>query len=46
MAEAYNSRGIAKIALGQKNQGCVDLIKAAKLGYKEARILLKKYCKK
>ena len=42
--EAYYSRGLAKIGLGQKESGCLDLSKAGELGYSKAYESIKKYC--
>ncbi len=44
-AEAYYNRGLAKIGLGQKYSGCLDLSRAGKLGYSKAYEAIKKYCK-
>jgi len=43
--EAYFNRGIAKILLGQKHSGCLDLSKAGDLGLVAADEAIKKYCK-
>jgi len=43
-AEAYGGRGLAKILLGQKDSGCLDLSKASKLGYMDAYDVIKKLC--
>ena len=43
-ADVYSNRGFAKIALGQKDSGCLDLSKAGELGYAEAHETIKKYC--
>lgn len=43
-ARAYNNRGLAKIELGQKDSGCLDMSKAGELGYAEAYTYIKKYC--
>ena len=43
-ALAYNNRGMAKIALGQKDSGCLDLSKAGELGYMDAYDAIKEYC--
>ena len=42
--EAYYNRGIAKIQLGQKDSGCLDLSKAGELGYMDAYDAIKEYC--
>jgi len=42
--EAYYSRGLLKIKIGQKDGGCMDLSKAGELGYKKAYEAIKKYC--
>jgi len=44
LAEAYAARGLAKIGLGQKDGGCLDLSKTGEMGYAEAYDLIKKYC--
>jgi tetratricopeptide (TPR) repeat protein len=41
---AYYNRGISKLILGQKDEGCVDLSKAGELGYYEAYDMIKKFC--
>ena len=41
---AYYNRGLAKIRLGQKDDGCLDLYKAGELGFAEAYDLIKQYC--
>ena len=43
-AEAYSSRGLSKLSLHQKDEGCMDLSKAGELGYYEAYDMIKKYC--
>ena len=43
-AEAYGGRGLAKILLGQKDSGCLDLSKAGELGYMDAYDVIKKHC--
>jgi len=43
-ALAYGGRGLAKIRLGQKDDGCLDLSKAGELGYAEAYEAIKEYC--
>ncbi len=43
-ALAYYNRAGAKINLGQKDSGCLDLSKAGELGYMDAYDLIKKYC--
>ena len=40
----YYYRGNAKIMLGQKDSGCLDLSKAGELGFGQAYDLIKKYC--
>lgn len=42
--DAYYWRGLAKIQIGQKESGCLDLSKAGELGFKEAYEAIKKYC--
>jgi len=43
-ANIYSLRGIAKIALGQKESGCLDLSKAGEMGYMKVYDLIKQYC--
>ena len=43
-SEAYYLRGLTKIALGQKNAGCLDLRKAGDLGYEKAFKAIAKSC--
>ena len=43
-AVAYFSRGIAKILSGQKNNGCLDLSKAGKLGFALAYKAITVHC--
>ena len=43
-AEAYYNRGIAKINLGQKDSGCLDLSKAGKLGHSQDYEAIKDFC--
>ncbi len=43
-AKAYYGRGLAKIGMGQKDSGCLDLSKAGDLGHSEAYEAIKKYC--
>lgn len=42
---AYMHRGVAKIHLEMKEEGCADLRKAVKLGCNEANVQLEIYCK-
>jgi tetratricopeptide (TPR) repeat protein len=42
--EAYFGRGLAKIQLGDKNSGCLDLSKAGELGYEHAYGAIKRLC--
>jgi tetratricopeptide (TPR) repeat protein len=42
---AYYWRGLVEIDLGQKDNGCLDLHKADKLGYAKAYDLIEIYCK-
>jgi len=42
--KAYLTRGLAKIKIGQKDSGCLDLSKAGELGISEAYEVIKKYC--
>ncbi len=44
-ARAYYNRGVAKIGLGLKDSGCLDLSRAGKVGYSKAYEAIKKYCK-
>jgi tetratricopeptide (TPR) repeat protein len=41
---AYYNRGLVEIFLGLKEDGCLDLKKAAELGEKEANKMIQKYC--
>lgn len=41
---AYCNKGLAKINLGRKEEGCLDLSKAGELGYDYAYEAIKKYC--
>ena len=41
---AYYNRGAAKILLGQKENGCLDLSKAGELGFAGAYEAIKQYC--
>jgi tetratricopeptide (TPR) repeat protein len=43
-ADAYKNRGLAKIRLGQKNEGCIDITKAGELGCIEASEVIIKFC--
>jgi tetratricopeptide (TPR) repeat protein len=43
-SKAFYWRGLAEIDLGQKDSGCLDLSKAANLGYSEANEAIQKYC--
>jgi tetratricopeptide (TPR) repeat protein len=45
LACAYRNRGITKYILGEKEEACLDWIKAAELGDKKAPGLLLKNCK-
>ncbi len=36
--------GVAKLGLGQKDSGCLDLSKAGELGFDKAYESIKKYC--
>lgn len=40
----YFSRGLAKIAIGQKDNGCLDLSKAGELGHPKAYDTIKELC--
>ena len=44
-SEAYYFRGLAKIKLGQTNEGCLNLSKAGEMGYTKAYEDIKKLCK-
>jgi len=44
LTEAYSGRGVAKIVLGQKDSGCLDLSKAGELGFEKAYQYIKEYC--
>ena len=41
---AYYFRGLAKVNLGDKMGGCLDLSKAGEQGYQDAYLIIKKYC--
>ncbi len=41
---AYYNRGLAKIQLGQKNSGCLDLSKAGELGVDKVYEVIREYC--
>ncbi len=43
-AQAFYGRGLAKIALGMKTEGCVDLSTAGRIGYREAHNAIKTKC--
>lgn len=43
--ETWYRKGITEIIIGKKENGCGDLNKAAELGYKQAEIALKNYCR-
>lgn len=43
--KAFYWRGLAEIEMGEKDSGCLDLNKAAVMGYMAAYEELKKYCK-
>ena len=43
-SQAYFYRGWAKLSLGKKDDGCLDLSKAGELGYSEAYNYIRKYC--
>lgn len=43
-AGSYSNRGLAKIMLNRKNEGCLDLSKAGELGYIPAYEIIKRYC--
>lgn len=42
--ETFYKRGIAKLLIGKREDGCSDLGKATELGYKQAKEALKNYC--
>ena len=44
LSDAYFNRGLAKIQLGQKDSGCLDLSKAGEMGYSQAYDTIKKFC--
>jgi len=44
-SKALYWRGLSKINLGQKDNGCLDLGKAADMGYSEANEAIQKHCK-
>ena len=41
---AYYARGLAKIVLGQKDSGCLDLSKAGELGFVDTYEAIKQFC--
>ena len=43
-AEAYFTRGAAKLKVDQKDSGCLDLSRAGELGYKQAYEVIQKFC--
>ena len=43
-AEAYSARGLEKLSLGQKDNGCLDFSKAGEMGYLEAYEAIKGNC--
>lgn len=43
-AIAYNGRGLAKLVLGQLDDGCLDLSKAGELGLGQAYEVIKEKC--
>ena len=43
-ADAYDTRGITKIAFGDKDGGCIDLSMADELGHTRANDKVKQYC--
>lgn len=45
-AEAYYNRGVTYRILDDINKSCNDWKKAKELGYKEADVLIEKYCNK
>jgi tetratricopeptide (TPR) repeat protein len=42
--KAYYWRGLAKISMGQKDEGCLDLSKSVKMGNPDAFEAIKEYC--
>ena len=45
LGEAYLYRGAIKMQSNRKKGACADFMSANKLGVKEAKAALKKYCK-
>ncbi len=45
-AEAFYGRGQCKIFLGEKDDGCKDLKKADRFGFKPAKDAINEHCKK
>lgn len=43
-SDAYYLRGLAKMMIGKRTEGCMDLSKAGELGISEAYELIAKYC--
>ncbi len=44
MARAFYNRGIAKIIIGNKEEGCMDLSKAGEMGYEKAYKAMQALC--
>ncbi|MEI6311023.1 MAG: tetratricopeptide repeat protein [Bacteroidota bacterium] len=44
-AYVYYQRGMARINEGEFYNSCIDLLKAVELGYTQANLAIKKYCK-
>lgn len=43
-ADDYFTRGVCKMNIGQKNEGCIDLSKSGELGNQKAYQYIKEYC--
>ena len=44
MARAFFNRGILKIRIGNKEEGCLDLSKAGEIGYEDAYKAIREHC--
>jgi len=42
---AYLNRGLVRVIIGNKDEGCIDLIKAKELKAKNAQEIMNEYCK-
>ncbi len=46
MAEAWYNRGLIRIMLNDKNNGCIDMGKAGEMGVKQAYLLIHRFCRR